>query len=865
VLDPAAPSPPPARRARRPVAALALHLGAGVLFLVILICIAWFVKTNPALPHIFAGLLGPWQFGGGTFEWAACGWGIAGIAIFTVIGGLYLEGLELYLPRSARLCLAFLLGMGLCGFVFELLAIPYLLNRPLIGVSLMALLMLLGLRAWRQAHREPEGGYGGDAGPAEHQLRRMLARQAFRDSLTLPRTLPERVFRSLALLLIGLISLTIAWHAILFPEVYWDSLILYLGYARQTFLAGGFPIKVTGQVGIGLGANYPHLYSVLGSGIATLAGFWSELPQRIIAPLCGLASTVLVYHAALRISRHVNFALCVALLYRATPIVVAWDQYASDYSLALLFGAGFLYLAILYVQTRLRGYLWSATLLIALSMHLNYLMGILWAPWAVMLLAAHLAGEHWKDVSDGPDPAAIERREAPWIALRNCPRLGALIGNVPFWLMILGSAVVASTWLVRNYFVTGNPVYAFFFEILGGKNINPEVMRAAAVEWQANGWGIGLFGKTLAARMHGALAYFLLATPSTGGGQAYLLQPLFPAFVLGGVAMWLGAVLATPWAARTRPLLARQSARAGWVVMTLTVALLAFHFILAPFYLYQIIDVVPCLALLVALAWPLWRLRPWRWLFGAAALWVGLVPGLAMALMGFKIVGGFELPGGRIESPITLYPLRHPLPITSRYYRMRFGDDPLVWDYLNTKLPGIKLLTHENRDLVLDPSIEIINLDDWDMQQLWSEPDMARRVQRLVIEFNIQYYLRVANEAACPTNALMGTAQWEKLGLMKLVYKAGDSALYQLTPHAATAGLPLAPASTNLPEATAQTSATLATAPAAAATTATLPLTTITLRAVATPASPATTTATTAPVTTATLQPTTTSAPVAKP
>jgi hypothetical protein len=74
------------------------------------------------------------------------------------------------------------------------------------------------------------------------------------------------------------------------------------------------------------------------------------------------------------------------------------------------------------------------------------------------------------------------------------------------WFVV--ACAIGSTWYIRNWIVTGNPVYAFFYKILGGKNVNPAVMAAAEKEWQANGYGIGLFGPTVLEHIKHAWGFF---------------------------------------------------------------------------------------------------------------------------------------------------------------------------------------------------------------------------------------------------------------------------------------------------------------------------------------------------------------------
>jgi hypothetical protein len=782
--------------------------GLGVFFTL------WLWALNPVLPRIFGQLAGPWVWGNAPFEWDALAYGLATAGVCGVLGWFLLECFEIYEPALATASLALIFGFGLAGMVLESLAMPYWLSRRTIALGLLALLAFLAAGAWRRARRPTESGLGGEAGPAEHRMRRRMARQAHARAVQPMRGLAERLFFGAALALTAAIWLADLWHALLYPDVYWDSLILYLGYARQTFLLHGFPVKICGQVGIGLGSNYPHLYAVLGAGAATALGHWSELPQRLWAPLCGLASTILVYHAALRLTRRRGAAMAVALLYRAIPLANIYDQYASDYTMVMLFAAAFLYLALRAIETGLVGYLILSALLIGFSMHLNYLMGILWGPWAV---AAWEAQVGWpKGAAGEADPLGADPG-APWTARPR--RLGwrGLLGGGWFWLTLLVAGAIGSTWLVRNWIVTGNPVYAFFYKFFTAtKNVNPEVMDASAVEWLANGAGIGRLGRTIPERLWALPPYFFSAPFWI---QGYQTSPIAGAFALGGGLVWLGRFLASPWMARrsgigrvTRlgarasrpqvfenrragempafpgidghPFQGRVAARFGLVVALLFAALVAFHVVLAPFYLYQIIMIAPCMALLAALGWPLWSARPWRWAFGALALAAGIVPGLAMALMGFKIAGMIQLPGTSGVHPATLYVLHHPMPDARTFYRWRYGDDAVMWDYINKNLKGEKLLTHENRDLALDPSIQIVNLDDWDMQSLWKIDDPVARVRCIVHDYGIKHYLYIPNEDATPTNARMGTKDWPRLGLAKLVYETQSppNKLYVLTP-----------------------------------------------------------------------------------
>lgn len=765
---------------------------------------AWFWITNPSLFAVFPALGREYSLGGDVFAFDMLAWSIGAVGVYLVVGWFFLETLETYLPKTAAICLAFILGMGMVGFVFELLAMAHWLSRPLVFVFPALLILAFWPFAVWAGRRKPETGEGGEGGTTEQMMRRDMAREAYAKTLIRPETFFAKSFRVLAIALIAIITLLIFYHALLYPEVYWDSLILYLGYARMMFFEGGIVRKVMGQVGIGLGANYPHLYALLGAGTTIAAEQWSELPQRLIAPLSGLASTILVYHSVLRLTRHINFSLAIALLYRSIPLGIFYDQYASDYALAILFAAAFLYVALLYIETGLRGYFIIATLLIALAMHLNYLMGILVLPWGWMIVASHVglprpedeeAERKRRDEAIAEQrPAAIagwddgQTQEAPWTMHRARKGLFPFLASPTFAGTVMACLLIGSTWLLRNEIVTENPVYAFFPKVFGGININPEVMASAEKEWSSNGAGIARFGDSLTERIRNSWVYFVGGAAREGDAyrviwpQSFRLQPFFTGFACIGAILLIARILAVPALYFSKsPGAGRFSdhgLRFGVAALLFAIGLFAFHYILAPFYLYQIILVLPALAILASYSYPYWTRAGFRAAFAVLVLAIGIVPGVAFGLMGGKIFGAIELGPNRWETPQQLAIFRRPLTEPERFYRWRFGEDPLMWRYINRNLRSTRLLTHENRHLVFDPSIELIHLDDWAIQQLW-DLTPAKQVESLK-RIGISHYLKVPNERAHPINARLGTDLWPKLGLVEEVHRAGENILYRL-------------------------------------------------------------------------------------
>lgn len=773
------------------------HCVALGLFIPALYFTVWFFLTNAPLPKVFLALIKPYSFAGGTMDWAMLGWSVGSIVVFTILGWFFLESQEVYLPGSATAALAFLLGLGLVGVLYEWLAIAQILRAPYVFLAPAVLLCILWPLAARATEKKTETGEGGSGGATKQAARRELAQDYELNSRIAPGTPSQRAFQFVATSIIAVISLLTFYHAVLYPEVYWDSLILYLGYARKMFYQQGVVVKMVGQVGDGLGANYPHLYEFLGAGITSAAGRWSSLPQQLLAPVAGLATTILVYHTALRLTRHVNFSLAITLLYRSIPLGIVYDQYASNYAITILFTAAFLYVALYYVETGLRAYFLLATLLVALAMHVNYLMGILWLPWGLMVLGAHLLMPSAKEREDvererqramakdtrlmgpGPDDEADADEEAPppWTFHPVRQRLPEFLRSPYFLTVLICCVALASTWHIRNWIVTGNPVYAFFYEVFGGKNINAEVMESAAVEWGMNGAGIGRVGDTLGERIRNSWQFFVIAP------QPWRLQPFFPGFVWASTLVLLARIIA-PRLASLRPGRRRAGfedfgARFGFIALALGLALFAFHYMLATFYLYQIICVLPVFACLACFSFPYWQRSFWRYCFGALALTIGLVPGVAMALMGFKVLGPVRVSGSEAESPLDLLAFRHPLPDPEMFYSWRFGEDAAMWSYINERLAGQKILTHENRHLVFEPTIELIHIDDWEIQELWNLQSEEQKIHELK-KMGILYYLKVPNEKSHPINARMGTDHWPVLGLVETQRQHGGNVLYRL-------------------------------------------------------------------------------------
>jgi len=739
----------------------------------------------PVAPYvaIFKSLLKPWEVQWGNAPWLDLGIAALVIAGYVLLGWMLLSIFRIFVPRGARLCLALIVGTGVIGIGAELIAMANRLNRPWVwGLWIVAGLVATGAWVFQLRRRNDLRAFSAHTrlSPVEQQF---LARSWFETYHPWPISRMSRLLFWLYLVLFAVITLFVTLHAVGEPVSYWDSLILYVGYARDIYLQRGFPVKVVGQVGLGLGANYPHLYELLSAQTAALAGHWSDTFAQLLPPVATAAAMVLVYYAVLELSRERLVALACALLVRSIPYGLSYSQFASNYSIAILYTAAFLYLAIKHVRDGLPDYRLLMLLTAAGAVHINYLMWGLWPVAAVAIILASMprvCAAKWPgfdratpptdlhhergDVLDfdygseafAPEPSAHEMPPEP-IALQERAGIRRLLTSARLWMGVALALIIASPWYVRNVVVTGNPVYAFYANIFPSKNVNPEVMKSAQREWLLNGDGLGRVGRTLGEKLANSWVYFVT------GNQHWKLAPFFVGFVLPGFAIWLVWWL---WCAVRRTRAATTAAQKSvsrvppptfFAALAAPAALLAllwfYAYAVADFYLYQIIIILPLFGIFAGCLFIFCRARGARVVLHALILVMAIAPGMAMAIMGFKL----KKTGVYTEAPppqMNATALRRLFMNPQVYYRMEYGGDMEMIARVNALPAGTVVLSHENRTLLLRPQIRIVNLDDWEVQKAYGKP-AAERV-RILDSLGVKYYLYVPNEDRHAANSWLG-------------------------------------------------------------------------------------------------------------
>jgi hypothetical protein len=439
--------------------------------------------------------------------------------------------------------------------VGQALALAHLLD-PLWCWVATAMLVAIGV-ARARAHWRREGWRVSDW-PWIAALRR---RPPAADAARLPHLPPDggaptvaarldRIIVRLLFLLTALLLVIGAWHALFYPVTYWDAMILYVGYARMIFLEGGIPERIVGQIGIGLGANYPHLFAFHHVMLAKMmGGEWSSLYAQSISPLCATSAALLIYSMLRRLRLSAFVAAAAVMLLNSMPYYISYVSYASNYLMAIALTAAFLWGAAVFLAERDWASLRVCFVAAVAAVHVNYLMWALWLAGALLVFGA-LPMANWLARLDGlsakeadpRDPAPAPGGADADAALMTVGRL-ATCGR--FWSLFAVALLFASPWYVRNIIKTGNPVYAFYYNVFPSRNVTPAVMESSAAEWVRNGDGIGNHALQYAIAARGTDEYtFADKLRMTGamfvdGGQSYKLSPFLLGFALPGLGLWL--------------------------------------------------------------------------------------------------------------------------------------------------------------------------------------------------------------------------------------------------------------------------------------------------------------------------------------
>lgn len=533
---------------------------------------------------------------------------------------------------------------------------------------------------------------------------------------------------------------------------------------------------------------------------------WNDLFAQILPPLVMTFATVLLYGIILRITRNKTHAALVALLFRSIPYVIAYSQYASDYAFAMFFTVAFLYLAMMFIETKKNDYFFFAALVCAFSTHINYLMWLLWGALALMTVITYIRFPKITEAevtnlilsSEGTSKEKeLEKQSVKHdydLEFTYNPKeltLFKFLFSKACIFTILFTLAIASTWYLRNYILTGNPVYAFFPNIFGGININIDVLKSAEKEWMSNGDGLWRVGSTTFEKLRGSWVYFVSERK-----LAWKVAPVFIGFCIPGAVLFvivfiykllIGDFLA---GVNKRVFIFDDVSKFYILSGSLLFMFLFYEYAIASMYLYQIIPMLIPACLFAGYMIHYIDRFPWNWISKLIIIFVGIIPGVAMGLMGFKYKGDANI-GGKSYHQLELVAFRNPCMDKELFLELVYGDDIKMAKYINSNLKKTSILTHENRHLLYDPTIKFIHLDDWEIQKTYNMQTIEEKLT-LFRKLGISYYLYVPNENNHAINKKVGLIYFEKIGdenvlssdwvnkeKMTLIYKAGENRLYR--------------------------------------------------------------------------------------
>jgi hypothetical protein len=737
------------------------------------------------------------------------------IAFYLLLGHLLLNCFDIFVPRLVHISLCFVLGLSMATFLGEICGIFGFFY----GWAILALLLATSVALLVSSSAHWVRPVKISKGYADDYLMRSAQRSVASNIYSRTIIPPVGSFQvTCAILFSGgiiLIAFLNFYHALFYPIAYWDSLS-YLGMARSLYLNHRFPVKIVAQMGIGTGSNYPQMYRLASAVPSAIFGFWSDYHAKILAPVCCVGSLLLIYHMILRLSRVTLTALAMTLLFCAIPYGIRYFTLTSDYALAILFTAAFLYLSIMYIDTRLRSYAMLSAIVAAFACHINYLMPLLLFAWFFLIFLVHRKVPMLSDQEEFSerlgDPERLREIVEPEYTYNDdWDTLGELFKSGYFLRLIFMCFLIISPWYARNWILTGNPVYPYFSSIFGGKNINPEILTSMQGEWLENGDGIDKATLYLVSQkiqrgeipeekrhiwisdndanegLHFTLPakiiatfYYLVLFPQ----WSWLLAPLFLALSLPGIFIWAVQAL-------TRKIKGERHPKSGRIVKDLTntqkaiflalfifFCLISYHYFLAGYYLYQIIPILIPIVLFAFIALEPFTGDGMRNLFHLWCLLVIVLPGLPFSLMNFNITNEVTMEDKR-ELPWQLPALRHPGMSPDEFYSHVFGDDAKMIDHINTLILGKTLLTHDNRYLLYDASIKIVHLDDWEIQKTYGMKDELEKL-KLFKDLKIDYYLRIPMEKKHEILRRLNLERWIDLGFLEPLYKAGDNELYAI-------------------------------------------------------------------------------------
>lgn len=257
-----------------------------------------------------------------------------------------------------------------------------------------------------------------------------------------PKLPPNKKFWLPACIAIAVIFFFTFYHALFTIIVHWDAVVYHAGMANIMYNNHAIPVIAGTSIGLEMSANFPPLFSSLGTFYYLQIGSIQDIFLRIIAPVMGLLTVLATYKIG-EVVAGKTLGLLAALLLAFTPLMFRYSIYATSYSMIAFFCTTSI-LFLLLAFTRRDTKYWVACGLFYGFAALTSYIALYLAPFLVIALIAYLKQEKISRLS-------LKR----------------------VFVLILAAVAMGGVWYIRNYFVVGNPIYPNAYTVLGGINIDP--------------------------------------------------------------------------------------------------------------------------------------------------------------------------------------------------------------------------------------------------------------------------------------------------------------------------------------------------------------------------------------------------------
>lgn len=255
----------------------------------------------------------------------------------------------------------------------------------------------------------------------------------------------------IACLAIGIIFFFCFYHALLTVIMHWDATVYHAVMPVIMYNNHGIPVIAGPSLGIEMSANFPPLFSALGTYYYIQIGLIEDFYLKAISPVMGILTVVATYKIG-EVLAGKKYGIISALFLAMTPLFFRYSMYTTSYSMLAFFGSVsvlFLFLAIIREDTKywiMCGVFYGFTLLT------SYL-AIYLAPFFIIALIYYSIKNFIKKKS----------------GFRANRKIVLLIGA--------SALVIGGVWYLRNLVLVGNPVYPNGYTALGGINIDPTIMQ----------------------------------------------------------------------------------------------------------------------------------------------------------------------------------------------------------------------------------------------------------------------------------------------------------------------------------------------------------------------------------------------------